>query len=75
MENQEPPIRIIAPGRVFRKDTPDATHSPVFYQVEGLYVDEGVTLAELKGALLTFARTLFGPKIDIRFRSGFFPVH
>ena len=73
MENQEPPIRIIAPGRVFRKDTPDATHSPVFYQVEGLYVDEGVTLAELKGALLTFARALFGPKIDIRFRSGFFP--
>ncbi len=73
MENQEPPIRIIAPGRVFRKDTPDATHSPVFYQVEGLYVDEGVTLAELKGALLTFAHALFGPKIDIRFRSGFFP--
>ncbi len=73
MERQKPPIRIIAPGRVFRKDTPDATHSPVFYQVEGLYVDEGVTLAELKGVLLTFARALFGPNIDIRFRSGFFP--
>lgn len=73
MESCKPPVRIIAPGRVFRKDTPDATHSPVFYQVEGLYVDEGVTLAELKGTLLTFARALFGPKMNIRFRSGFFP--
>ena len=73
MEKHKPPIRIIAPGRVFRKDTPDATHSPVFHQVEGLYVDKNVTLAELKGTLLAFARALFGPKIDIRFRSGFFP--
>ena len=73
MEKHNPPVRIIAPGRVFRKDTPDATHSPVFYQVEGLYVDEGVTLAELKGTLLTFAQALFGPKMNIRFRSGFFP--
>ncbi|KPK91161.1 hypothetical protein AMJ80_07630, partial [bacterium SM23_31] len=73
METCRPPVRIIAPGRVFRKDTPDATHSPVFYQVEGLYVDEGVTLAELKGTLLAFARALFGPKMNIRFRSGFFP--
>ncbi|MFC1514182.1 phenylalanine--tRNA ligase subunit alpha [candidate division KSB1 bacterium] len=73
MESTKPPVRIIAPGRVFRKDTPDATHSPVFYQVEGLYVDENVTLAELKGTLLAFARALFGPKMNIRFRSGFFP--
>ncbi|MFC1492857.1 phenylalanine--tRNA ligase subunit alpha [candidate division KSB1 bacterium] len=73
MEKQKPPIRIMAPGRVFRKDTPDATHTPVFYQVEGLYVDKNVTLAELKGTLLAFARALFGPNIDIRFRSGFFP--
>lgn len=73
MENTEPPIRIISPGRVFRKDTPDATHSPVFYQVEGLYVDERVTLAELKGALLAFAQALFGSNMKIRFRSGFFP--
>ncbi len=73
MEQQNPPIRIIAPGRVFRKDTPDATHTPVFNQVEGLYVDKNVTLAELKGSLLAFARALFGPKMDIRFRAGFFP--
>jgi len=73
MEKQKPPIRIIAPGRVFRKDTPDATHSPTFHQVEGLYVDHDVTLAELKGTLLAFARAMFGPEIDVRFRSGFFP--
>ncbi len=69
MEKQKPPIRIIAPGRVFRKDTPDATHTPVFHQVEGLYVDKGVTLAELKGTLLAFARAMFGPGIDVRFRA------
>lgn len=73
MEQQQPPVRIIAPGRVFRKDTPDATHSPIFHQVEGLYVDRDVTLAELKGTLLAFAHAMFGPEIDIRFRSGFFP--
>jgi len=73
MERQKPPIRIIAPGRVFRKDTPDATHSPIFYQIEGLYVDKHVTLAELKGTLLAFARSMFGPEINVRFRSGFFP--
>lgn len=73
MEKNRPPVRIIAPGRVFRKDTPDATHSPVFHQVEGLYVDKNVTLAELKGTLLAFARAMFGSNIDIRFRSGFFP--
>ncbi len=73
METRKPPIRIIAPGRCFRKDTPDATHSPEFHQVEGLVVDKGITLAHLKGTLLAFARKLFGPKMQIRFRPSFFP--
>ncbi|MFQ5823693.1 MAG: phenylalanine--tRNA ligase subunit alpha [bacterium] len=73
MEKRKPPIRIIAPGRCFRKDTPDATHSPEFHQVEGLVVDKGITLAHLKGTLLAFARKLFGPQMHIRFRPSFFP--
>ena len=73
MENQQPPIRMIAPGRCFRKDTPDATHSPVFYQVEGLCVDEGVSFADLKGVIHCFAQRLFGSDIRIRFRPSFFP--
>ena len=73
MEKRKPPIRIIAPGRVFRKDTPDATHTPVFHQIEGLYVDKGVTLAELKGVILAFAKRLFGEDMEIRFRPGYFP--
>jgi phenylalanyl-tRNA synthetase alpha chain len=73
MEKRQPPIRIIAPGRCFRKDTPDATHSPVFHQVEGLCVDEGISFADLKGTLQAFAQKLFGPDIKIRFRPGFFP--
>lgn len=73
MERQKPPIRIIAPGKVFRRDTPDATHSPIFHQVEGLYVDKGVSFSELKGTILSFARALFGPDIEIRFRPSFFP--
>ena len=74
MEAMQPPIRIIAPGRVFRKDTPDATHSPVFHQVEGLWVDEGVSMADLKGVLLAFARALLGKDdIKARFRPSFFP--
>lgn len=73
MEKTKPPIRIIAPGRVFRRDTPDATHSPIFMQVEGLYVDKNVTFAELKGVILTFARAMFGKDMKIRFRSSFFP--
>ncbi|MFQ5751514.1 MAG: phenylalanine--tRNA ligase subunit alpha [bacterium] len=73
MEKRKPPIRIIAPGRCFRKDTPDASHSPVFHQIEGLVVDEGITLAQLKGTLLSFARKLFGPNIQIRFRPSYFP--
>jgi phenylalanyl-tRNA synthetase alpha chain len=73
MEKRQPPVRIIAPGRVFRKDAPDATHSPIFHQCEGLCVDEGISLADLKGTLQTFAQKLFGPDIKIRFRPGFFP--
>ncbi|HDQ46040.1 MAG TPA: phenylalanine--tRNA ligase subunit alpha [bacterium] len=73
MENQPPPVRIIAPGRCYRRDTPDATHSPVFHQIEGLYVDEGVSFADLKGTILTFAQRLLGSDIKIRFRPSFFP--
>ncbi len=73
MERRRPPIRIIAPGRVYRNDKPDATHSPVFMQVEGLYVDRGVTFADLKGTVLAFYRALFGPETETRFRPHFFP--
>jgi len=73
MEQQEPPVRIIVPGRCYRTDTPDATHSPVFYQVEGLYVDEGVSLAMLRGVLDTFAHRLFGAEVPTRFRPSYFP--
>jgi phenylalanyl-tRNA synthetase alpha chain len=73
MENSRPPVRIIAPGRCFRKDTPDATHSPMFHQVEGLCVDVGVSFADLKGVILAFAQALFGPSVKIRFRPSFFP--
>jgi phenylalanyl-tRNA synthetase alpha chain len=73
MEKQPPPVRIIAPGRCYRRDTPDATHSPVFHQVEGLCVDRGVTFADLKGVILTFAQRMFGPDMKIRFRPSFFP--
>lgn len=68
----ELPVRIIAPGRVFRRDD-DATHSPVFHQVEGLLVDRGVTMAHLKGTLLEFARRFFGPQAQVRLRPSFFP--
>jgi len=73
MESQKPPVRIISPGRVYRRDRPDATHSPMFHQVEGLYVDEGVTMADLKGTLLAFYRRLFGQHTQIRLRPHFFP--
>lgn len=73
LESQPPPVRIISPGRVYRRDRPDATHSPMFHQVEGLYVDEGVTMADLKGTLLHFYRALFGEQTQIRFRPHFFP--
>ena len=73
MEKKKPPIRIIIPGRVFRRETPDPTHLPMFMQVEGLVVDEGVTFAHLKGTLEYFIRALFGEKIKVRFRPSFFP--
>jgi phenylalanyl-tRNA synthetase alpha chain len=68
----ELPVRIIAPGKVFRRDD-DATHSPMFHQVEGLAVDQGITFADLKGTLLLFAREMFGPEQKIRLRPSFFP--
>ena len=73
MENTAPPVRIIAPGRVYRPDTVDATHSFMFHQVEGLYVDEGVTMADLKTTLDQFCKTYFGPDVVTCFRPSFFP--
>ena len=73
MEKQKPPVRIIAPGRCYRRDTPDASHSPVFHQVEGLCVDKGIGFADLKGVIQAFARNMFGPDMKIRFRPSFFP--
>jgi len=73
MEKQRPPVRIIAIGRVYRPDTMDATHSCMFHQIEGLYVDEGVTLADLKTVLRLFAETYLGRDVHIRFRPSFFP--
>lgn len=73
MEKQKPPIRIIAPGRVYRSDAVDATHSPVFHQVEGLVVDKGVTMADLKGTLEAFIKALYGNDTKVRFRPHHFP--
>lgn len=73
MESQPPPVRIIAPGRCYRRDTPDATHSMSFHQCEGLYVDENVSLADLKGVLQVFASEILGRQVNIRFRPHFFP--
>jgi phenylalanyl-tRNA synthetase alpha chain len=73
MEAHRPPVRIVAPGRVYRRDNLDPTHSPMFTQVEGLLVDERVTLADLKGTLFTFARELLGEATRVRFRPSFFP--
>jgi phenylalanyl-tRNA synthetase alpha chain len=73
MEGQEPPIFIVVPGRCYRSDPFDATHSPIFHQVEGLAVAEGITLADLKGTLDELAKALFGPARSVRFRPGFFP--
>ncbi len=72
MESQGLPVRIIAPGKVFRCDY-DVSHSPMFHQVEGLWVEEGITFAHLKGVLYEFIHTLFGPDIPLRFRASFFP--
>ena len=73
MEKRKPPIRIINPGKVYRKEAPDPTHLPMFYQVEGLVVDLGITFAHLKGTLEYFLKALFHEKIKIRFRPSFFP--
>ena len=73
MEKKEPPIRIIAPGRVYRSDAVDATHSPLFHQIEGLVVDEGITMGDLKGTLETWARKLYGEDTNIRLRPHHFP--
>lgn len=73
MEKQKPPIRIIAPGRVYRPDTVDARHSFMFHQVEGLLVDEGVSFADLKGVLYQFIKGYFGQNVQMRFRPSFFP--
>ena len=70
---QEPPIAVVCPGRVYRADAVDATHSPVFTQVEGLLVAEGITMAHLRGTLLAFARALFGDDREVRLRPSFFP--
>ena len=73
METMDLPIRIIAPGRVYRKDEVDATHSPMFHQVEGMVIDKGVTMADLKGTLTTVAQRLYGPDTKTRFRPHHFP--
>ncbi|HKH14319.1 MAG TPA: phenylalanine--tRNA ligase subunit alpha [Solirubrobacterales bacterium] len=73
MESQGPPIFILVPGKCYRSDPFDATHSPIFHQVEGLAVSETITLADLKGTLDEFARAIFGPERRTRFRPGFFP--
>ena len=70
---EKPPIKVIAPGRCFRCDTPDATHSPMFHQIEGLVVDEGITMADLKGTLDSFAKQLFGTSTKTKFRPHHFP--
>lgn len=73
MQRRGVPIRMIAPGRVFRRDTPDPTHNPMFFQVEGLCVDRGITMAHLKGTVTEFLRRMFGPDTITRFRPSYFP--
>lgn len=73
MENQKPPIRIISPGRVYRSDAVDATHSPLFHQIEGLVVDKGITMADLKGTLELLMKKLYGEDAKIRLRPHHFP--
>ena len=72
MEHKKPPIKMICPGKVFRSDS-DASHSPVFHQIEGLVVDENITLCDLKGTLEYIASNFFGPQTKVRFRPSFFP--
>ena len=73
MQSQEPPVYVVAPGRVYRREAADATHSSVFHQIEGLAVDEGITFAHLKGVLEAFAKALFGPEQRIRLSPSYFP--
>ncbi|NEO26207.1 MAG: phenylalanine--tRNA ligase subunit alpha, partial [Kamptonema sp. SIO4C4] len=73
MEQHDPPIRVIAPGRVYRRDTVDSTHSAVFHQVELLAVDQGLTFTDLKGTLKEFVRQMFGEDLPMRFRASYFP--
>jgi len=73
MQSQPPPVYIVAPGRVYRRETPDPTHSPVFHQVEGLAVDEGITFGDMKGVLETVARALFGEERRVRLGPAYFP--
>ena len=73
MENHEPPFCMLAPGRVFRKDEADATHSPMFHQIEGLVVDEHITMGDLKGALISMMRMIYGADSEMRFRPHHFP--
>ncbi len=73
MQRRGAPVRMIAPGRVFRRDTPDPTHNPMFFQVEGLCVDRGITMAHLKGTVAEFLRRMFGPETVTRFRPSYFP--
>ena len=73
MKNQKPPIKMISPGKVYRSDSVDATHSPIFYQMEGLVIDKGVTFADLKGTLDLFAKKMFGDKVQTKFRPHHFP--
>jgi len=73
MERHKPPVRVIAPGRVYRRDQFDATHTPMFTQIEGLVVDEGISLGDLRGTLNTFAEQFFGGRVSTRFRPSFFP--
>ena len=73
MQRRGAPVRMIAPGRVFRRDTPDPTHNPMFFQVEGLCVDRGISMAHLKGTVAEFLRRMFGPNTVTRFRPSYFP--
>ncbi len=73
MEAGPPPVRVVCPGRVFRNDTPDASHSPYFHQIEGLWVEEGISLAHLKWTLTEFVHRYYGADVDVRFRASYFP--
>ena len=73
MQRRRPPLRIIAPGRVFRRDTPDPTHNPMFFQVEGLNIDRRITMGDLKGTIHKFVELMFGPNLETRFRPSYFP--